>query len=150
FCLPAQLMKLVEMSPGMTTSEDTFNKAWAFCEALGQKPVRTRDTPGFILNYFLIPWHNDVINMVDQGVAEPADIDVAVKTALGYPLGPLELLDMVGMDTQKLLSDAMHGLTHEPRAACPPLVKRMIGAGKLGRKTGAGFHVYESNKIFGA
>ncbi len=150
FCLPAQLMKLVEMSPGLATSDDTFGKAWAFCETLGQKPVKTRDTPGFILNYFLIPWHNDVINMVDQGVAEPADIDLAVKTALGYPLGPLELLDMVGMDTQKLLSDAMHGLTHESRAACPPLVKRMIGAGKLGRKTGAGFHIYDSNKIFGA
>jgi 3-hydroxybutyryl-CoA dehydrogenase len=150
FCLPAQLMKLVEMSPGLTTSEETFNTAWAFCEAMGQKPVKTRDTPGFILNYFLIPWHNDVINMVDQGVAEPADIDLAVKTALGYPLGPLELLDMVGMDTQKLLSDAMYGLTNEPRAACPPLVKRMIGAGKLGRKSGEGFHAYGNNKIFGA
>jgi len=150
FCLPAQLMKLVEMSPGLATSEEAFAQAWAFCEALGQKPVKTRDTPGFILNYFLIPWHNDVINLVDQGVAEPADIDLAVKTALGYPLGPLELLDMVGMDTQKLLSDAMHGLTHEPRAACPPLVKRMIGAGKLGRKSGSGFHAYGDNKIFGA
>ena len=150
FCLPAQLMKLVEMSPGLATSETSWRAAWAFCEALGQKPVKTRDTPGFILNYFLIPWHNDVINMVDQGVAEPSDIDLAVKTALGYPLGPLELLDMVGMDTQKLLSDAMHGLTHEPRAACPPLVKRMIGAGKLGRKSGAGFHAYGDSKIFGA
>lgn len=150
FCLPAQLMKLVEMSAGLTTSEETFSTLWRFCEAMGQKPVRTRDTPGFILNYFLIPWHNDVINMIDQGVADPADIDIAVKTALGYPLGPLELLDMVGMDTQKLLSEAMHGLTNEPRAACPPLVKRMIGAGTLGRKTGAGFHTYESNKIFGA
>lgn len=150
FCLPAQLMKLVEMSPALTTSEEVFSKAWAFCEALGQKPVKTRDTPGFILNYFLIPWHNDVINMVDQGVAEPADIDIAVKTALGYPLGPLELLDMVGMDTQKLLAEAMYSLTHEPRAACPPLVKRMIGAGKLGRKTGAGFHSYKDSRIFGA
>lgn len=150
FCLPAQLMKLVEMSPGMKTSEDVFAKAWDFTKAMGQNPVKTRDTPGFILNYFLIPWHNDVINMVDQGVAEPADIDLAVKTALGYPLGPLELLDMVGMDTQLLLSDAMYGLTNEPRAACPPLVKRMIGAGKLGRKSGAGFHNYDSDKIFGA
>lgn len=150
FCLPAQLMKLVEMSPGLNTSEDTFNRAWEFCKAMGQNPVKTRDTPGFILNYFLIPWHNDVINMIDQGVADPVDIDLAVKTALGYPLGPLELLDMVGMDTQKLLSDAMYGLTNEPRAACPPLVKRMIGAGKLGRKSGAGFHTYDGNKIFGA
>jgi len=150
FCLPAQLMKLVEMSPGINTSEDTFAKAWQFCLDLGQHPVKTRDTPGFILNYFLVPWHNDVINMVDQGVASPADIDLAVKTALGYPLGPLELLDMVGMDTQKLLCEALHGVTHEPRAACPPLVKRMIGAGRLGRKSGQGFHSYDSNKIFGA
>lgn len=150
FCLPAQLMKLVEMSPGMNTSDETFTRAWEFCEALGQRPVRTRDTPGFILNYFLVPWHNDVINLVDQGVAEPADIDLAVKTALGYPLGPLELLDMVGMDTQLLLCEALHGVTNEPRAACPPLVKRMIGAGRLGRKSGKGFHTYDSNKIFGA
>ena len=150
FCLPAQLMKLVEMSPGMNTSDETFEKAWKICEALGQRPVRTRDTPGFILNYFLVPWHNDVINLVDQGVAEPADIDLAVKTALGYPLGPLELLDMVGMDTQPLLCEALHGVTNEPRAACPPLVKRMIGAGRLGRKSGKGFHTYDSNKIFGA
>ena len=112
--------------------------------------MRTRDTPGFILNYFLVPWHNDVINLVDQGVATPADIDLAVKTALGYPLGPLELLDMVGMDTQKLLCEALHGVTNEPRAACPPLVRRMIGSGHLGRKTGRGFHAYDSKKIFGA
>lgn len=150
FCLPAQLMKLVEMSAGMKTSAESFDRAWQVCLALGQQPVRTQDTPGFILNYFLIPWHNDVINMVDQGVATPADIDLAVKTALGYPLGPLELLDMVGMDTQRLLCEAMYGLTHEPRAACPPLVKRMIGAGLLGRKSGKGFHSYENNKIFGA
>ena len=150
FCLPAQLMKLVEMSAGMKTSAESFDRAWQLCLALGQQPVRTQDTPGFILNYFLIPWHNDVIIMVDQGVATPADIDLAVKTALGYPLGPLELLDMVGMDTQRLLCEAMDGLTHEPRAACPPLVKRMIGAGLLGRKSGQGFYSYENNKIFGA
>ena len=150
FCLPAQLMKLVEMSAGLKTSSETFERAWKACLAMGQHPVKTKDTPGFILNYFLIPWHNDVINMVDQGVASPKDIDLAVKTALGYPLGPLELLDMVGMDTQLLLCEAMHGLTNEPRAACPPLVKRMIGAGMLGRKSGQGFHTYGENKIFGA
>lgn len=150
FCLPAQLMKLVEMSAGLKTSSETFERAWQACLAMGQHPVKTKDTPGFILNYFLIPWHNDVINMVDQGVASPKDIDLAVKTALGYPLGPLELLDMVGMDTQRLLCEAMHGLTNEPRAACPALVKRMIGAGMLGRKSGQGFHSYGENKIFGA
>lgn len=150
FCLPAQLMKLVEMSPGINTSEATFQQAWALCEGLGQKPVRTQDSPGFILNYFLIPFNNDAIRLVEQGVAEAADIDLAIKTALGYPMGPLELLDLVGMDTQKLLCEAMHGLTHEPRAACPPLVRRMIAAGHLGKKSGRGFHVYADQKIFGA
>ncbi len=150
FCLPAQLMKLVEMSQGLTTSDETFAQAWAVCERLGQKPVRTQDTPGFILNYFLIPFNNDAIRLVEQGVAEAADIDLALKTAMGYAMGPLELLDLVGMDTQKLLCEAMHGVTHEPRAACPPLVKRMIAAGWLGKKTGRGFHEYKDSKMFGA
>jgi len=150
FCLPAQLMKLVEMSPGLNTSEETFARAWALCEALGQKPVRTQDTPGFVLNYFLIPFNNDAIRLVEQGVAEPADIDLAIKTAMGYAMGPMELLDLVGMDTQKLLCEAMHGITNEPRAACPPLVKRMIAAGWLGKKAGRGFHKYSSTKMFGA
>jgi 3-hydroxybutyryl-CoA dehydrogenase len=150
FCLPAQLMKLIEMSPGMNTSDETFQKAWNFALSLGQKPVRTQDTPGFILNYFLIPFNNDAIRLVEQGVAEAADIDTAIKTALGYPMGPLELLDLVGMDTQRLLCDAMHGVTHEPRASCPPLVRRMIAAGRLGKKAGIGFHVYDDNKMYGA
>ena len=150
FCLPAQLMKLVEMSPGMNTSTDTWDQGWAFCQALGQTPVRTQDTPGFILNYFLIPYHNDAIRLVEQGVAAPSEIDKAMKAAMGYPMGPFELLDLVGMDTQQLLCDAMHGLTHEPRAACPPLVRRMIAAGRIGKKSGRGFHDYADSKMFGA
>lgn len=150
FCLPAQLMKLVEMSPGLVTSEETFARAWSLCEALGQKPVRTQDTPGFVLNYFLIPFNNDAIRLVEQGVAEAADIDLAIKTAMGYAMGPMELLDLVGMDTQKLLCEAMQGVTNEPRAACPPLVKRMIAAGWLGKKSGRGFHSYSDSKMFGA
>jgi len=150
FCLPAQLMKLVEMSPGLVTMETTFATAWALCEALGQKPVRTQDTPGFVLNYFLIPFNNDAIRLVEQGIAEAADIDLAIKSGMGYAMGPMELLDLVGMDTQKLLCEAMYGLTNDPRAACPALVKRMIAAGWLGKKTGRGFHQYESNKMFGA
>ncbi|XAH22043.1 3-hydroxyacyl-CoA dehydrogenase family protein [Xylophilus sp. GW821-FHT01B05] len=150
FCLPAQLMKLVEMSPGLATSEETFQRAWGVCESLGQKPVKTQDTPGFVLNYFLIPFNNDAIRLVEQGVAEAADIDLAIKTGMGYAMGPLELLDLVGMDTQKLLCEAMHGVTNEPRAACPPLVKRMIAAGWLGKKSGHGFHVYKDSKMYGA
>lgn len=150
FCLPAQMMKLVEVSPGLATSAATLARAWSLCETLGQKPVRTQDTPGFVLNYFLIPFNNDAIRLVEQGVAEPADIDLAIKTAMGYAMGPLELLDLVGADTQKLLCEAMHGVTNEPRAACPPLVKRMIAAGWLGKKSGRGFHHYTDSKMFGA
>jgi 3-hydroxybutyryl-CoA dehydrogenase len=150
FCLPAQLMKLVEMSPGLETTDETFSAAWALCEALGQNPVKTQDTPGFVLNYFLIPFNNDAIRLVEQGVAEPADIDLAIKTAMGYAMGPMELLDLVGMDTQKLLCEAMYGITNEPRAACPPLVKRMIAAKRLGKKSGRGFLTYADNKMYGA
>lgn len=150
FCLPAQLMKLVEMSPGLRTSEETFKTAWAFCTAMGQVPVKTKDHPGFILNYFLVPFNNDAIRLVEAGVAGPADIDRAIKTALGYPMGPLELLDLVGLDTHLLVAEALYAATHEPRAAVPPLVKRMIAAGRLGRKTGAGFYTYAGNAMFGA
>ncbi len=149
FCLPAQLMKLVEMSPGLKTSEAVLQSAWECCVALGQKPVKTKDNPGFILNYFLVPFNNDAIRLVESGVAEPADIDRAIKVGLGYPMGPLELLDLVGLDTQLLLCEALYGMTNEPRNACPPLVKRMIAAGHLGRKTGRGFYTYNSDTMFG-
>ena len=149
FCLPAQLMKLVEMSPGLRTSDETFNAAWEFCKAMSQIPVKTKDNPGFILNYFLVPFNNDAIRLVEAGVAAPADIDRAIKTGLGYPMGPLELLDLVGLDTHLLVAEALYASTHEPRAAVPPLVKRMIAAGQLGRKTGQGFYTYRGNAMFG-
>jgi 3-hydroxybutyryl-CoA dehydrogenase len=150
FCLPAQLMKLVEMSPGLNTSAEIFSTAWQFCIDLGQSPVKTQDTPGFILNYFLIPFNNNAIRMVEAGIAAPEDIDKAIKTALGYAMGPMQLLDLVGMDTQKLLCIAMQNLTNEPDAACPPLVRRMIAAGHLGKKSGRGFFTYKDSKMFGA
>ena len=150
FCLPAQLMKLIEMSAGLRTSDATFQAAWDFAKAMGQIPVRTKDNPGFILNYFLIPFNNDAIRLVEAGVAAPAEIDRAVKQALGYPLGPLELLDLVGLDTHLLVAEALHAATHDPRAAVPALVKRMIAAGHLGRKTGQGFFSYgNANAMFG-
>lgn len=149
FCLPAQLMKLVEMSPGIRTTDETFDAAWAFCKALGQTPVKTRDNPGFILNYFLVPFNNDAIRLVETGVAQPRDIDLAIKRGLGYPMGPLELLDLVGLDTHLLVAEALFASTHEPRAAVPALVRRMIAAGHLGRKTGQGFYSYQNNAMFG-
>jgi len=150
FCLPAQLMKLVEMSPGLATSEATFAAAWAACAAMGQRPVKTKDNPGFILNSFLVPFNNDAIRLVEAGVAEPAEIDRAVKVAMGYAMGPCELLDLIGLDTQILLCEALYGVTRDPRAACPPLVRRMVAAGQLGRKSGRGFYTYGAGAMFGA
>jgi 3-hydroxybutyryl-CoA dehydrogenase len=149
FCLPAPLMKLVEMSPGLNTSDAAFARAWAFCEELGQRPVKTQDSPGFILNYFLVPFNNDVIRLIEQGVADPADIDRAVKIGMGYPMGPCELLDLVGLDTQLLLCEAFYPVTLDPRAAAPPLLRRMVAAGRLGRKTGQGFFTYDRDAMFG-
>jgi 3-hydroxybutyryl-CoA dehydrogenase len=149
FCLPAQLMKLVEMSPGLNTDDDAFDQAWQFCLAMGQRPVKTRDTPGFILNYFLVPFNNDAIRLVEAGVAEPADIDRAIKTGLGYAMGPCELLDLIGLDTQLRLCEAFYTVTRDARAAAPPLLRRMVAAGRLGRKTGHGFFRYQGDATFG-
>lgn len=149
FCLPAQLMKLIEMSPGMNTSEATFAAAWAFAEKAGQIPVKTQDKPGFILNALLVPFNNDVIRVVEAGVASPADIDKAIKTALGYKMGPCELLDLIGLDTQMRLCEAFYPITLDVRSSAPPLLRRMVAAGHLGRKSGRGFYAYEGNAMFG-
>lgn len=150
FCLPAQLMKLVEVSPGLLTSPATLASAWAWTEAAGQLPVMTQDKPGFILNALLVPFNNDAIRAVEAGVASAADIDKAVKVGLGYRMGPLELIDLIGLDTQIRLSEAFYPITLDPRAACPPLLRRMVAAGLLGRKSGRGFHGYDGQAMFGA
>jgi 3-hydroxybutyryl-CoA dehydrogenase len=150
FCLPAQLMRLIEVSPGTKTSPETLAAAWAWCEAAGQLPVRTQDKPGFILNALLIPFLNDCIRAVEAGVASPADIDKAFKVGLGYRMGPLELLDLVGLDTQMRLCEAFYPVTLDPRCAAPPLLRRMAAAGLLGRKAGRGFFTYDGNSMFGA
>ncbi len=149
FCLPAQLMKLIEMSPGENTSEETFQKAWAWAEEAGQTPVKTQDKPGFILNALLVPFNNDVIRAIEAGVAEPADIDKAIKSGLGYRMGPCELLDLIGLDTQIRLCEAFYPITLDPRASAPPLLRRMVAAGKLGRKSGCGFYDYHQDAMFG-
>ena len=149
FCLPAQLMKLIEMSPGVNTSDEAFADAWAWTEAAGQQPVATQDKPGFILNALLVPFNNDAIRAVEAGVASPTDIDKAIKVGLNYKMGPLELLDLVGLDTQMLLCEAFYPVTLDPRASAPPLLRRMVAAGNLGRKTGRGFYTYDDNAMFG-
>ena len=150
FCLPAQLMKLIEVSPGIATSDETLRTAWAWCEKAGQLPVKTQDKPGFVLNALLVPFNNDCIRAVEASVASPEDIDKAIKTGLGYKMGPLELIDLIGLDTQVRLCEAFYPVTLDPRAAAPPLLKRMVAAGLLGRKSGRGFFAYDLAKMFGA
>jgi 3-hydroxybutyryl-CoA dehydrogenase len=150
FCLPAQLMKLIEMSPGVNTSPETFGTAWDWTLAAGQQPVRTQDKPGFILNALLVPFNNDAIRLVEAGVAEPAEIDRAIKTGLGYKMGPLELIDLIGLDTQVRLCEAFYPVTLDSRAAPPPLLRRMVAAGRLGRKSGCGFFDYGKPGMYGA
>ncbi len=149
FCLPAQLMKLIEMSPGLNTDDAVFKAAWDWTLAAGQTPVETQDKPGFILNALLVPFNNDVIRAVEAGVATAADIDKAIKTGLGYKMGPCELIDLIGLDTQVRLCEAFYPITHDPRAATPPLLRRMVAAGHLGRKAGRGFYEYSGNAMFG-
>ena len=149
FCLPAQLMKLIEMSRGINTSDATFHAAWSFTEAAGQTPVETQDKPGFILNALLVPFNNDVIRAIEAGVADPADIDAAIKVGLGYKMGPCELLDLIGLDTQMRLCEAFYPVTLDPRASAPPLLRRMVASGRLGRKSGRGFYDYNDAKMYG-
>jgi 3-hydroxybutyryl-CoA dehydrogenase len=149
FCLPAQLMKLIELSPGLNTSKETLEITRAWCEAAGQTPVETQDRPGFILNALLVPFNNDAIRAVEAGVASPADIDRAIKVGLGHRMGPCELLDLIGLDTQLRLCEALYPVTLDPRAAAPPLLRRMVAAGRLGRKTGRGFFRYQGNAMLG-
>lgn len=149
FCLPAQLMKLIEMSPGLLTADEIFNAAWKWTEAVGQIPVKTQDKPGFILNALLVPFNNDAIRAVEAGVATAADIDAAIKVGLGYKMGPLELIDLIGLDTQIRLCEAFYPVTLDPRCATPPLLRRMVAAGLLGRKSGRGFFTYDASKMFG-
>lgn len=150
FCLPAQLMKLIEMSPGLNTADEAFQAAWQWTEQAGQIPVQTQDKPGFILNALLVPFVNDCIRAIEAGVTEPADLDRAIKHGLGYKMGPLELLDMIGLDTQIRLCEAFYPITLDPRAAAPPLLRRKVAAGHLGRKSGRGFYTYGGNAMFGA
>lgn len=150
YCLPAQLMKLVEITPGLLTSDETLKRAEQFCQSTGQIGIRTKDTPGFILNYFAIPLNNDAIRLVEQGVASPEAIDIAIRKGMGFPMGPLQLVDLVGLDTQERLCDAFFEITRDPRHACPTLVRQMVAAGQLGKLVGRGFYEYASSKTFGA
>lgn len=150
YCLPAQLMRLVEMSRGLLTSDRSWSSAWEFQRATGQHPIETKDRPGFVLNFFCVPYHNDAIRLVEAGVAEPVEIDRAMKTAMGFAMGPCELIDLIGLDTQLRASEAFFSVTNDPRTSPPPLLRRMVASGILGRKTKKGFYEYSRDALFGA
>jgi 3-hydroxybutyryl-CoA dehydrogenase len=150
FCNPAPLMKLIEVSRALQTSDEAFRRAMDFGKQLGKVLVSTGDTPGFIVNRFLIPFENDCIRALEAGLGTVEDIDKAVKLGLGYPMGTFELLDVVGLDIHYEVSMSLYREFNDHRFAPPPLVSKMIEAGYLGRKSGRGFYTYEGRSVFGA
>lgn len=149
FCNPAPLMKLVEVVKGRRTSEETYQRTLRLVDDLDKVATTTLDTPGFLVNLFLVPFENDCIRALEAGRGTAEAIDTAVTRGLGYPMGPFTLLDIVGLDIHKAVSMSLYEQLRDPRFAPPPLVERMIAAGHLGRKTGRGFYDYEDTGAFG-
>jgi 3-hydroxybutyryl-CoA dehydrogenase len=143
FFNPAPLMPLVEIVRAARTSSEAFDAAYALGERLGKHPIRCNDTPGFVVNRVLIPLLNDCIRVLDEAQITPADLDAGMKHGAGWPLGPCELVDMVGIDIHVHASEALWEKLREPRMAPPPRLVAMANAGLLGRKTGRGFYDYE-------
>jgi 3-hydroxybutyryl-CoA dehydrogenase len=150
YCNPAPLMRLVEVARGRHTDPEAFDRTTDFLQRLDKTTVTTKDRPGFIVNRFLIPWENNIIRALSAGLGTVESIDLAVKGALKHPMGPFELLDIVGLDVHKEVAMRLYEQLREPRFAPPPLVDQMIAAGDLGRKTGRGFYTYGDNRLFGS
>jgi 3-hydroxybutyryl-CoA dehydrogenase len=142
FFNPVPLMKLVEVARTIATANDVFETAYEFGKQLGKVPVRTSDKTGFIVNRLLVPYLLDAIRAYEEGVGSVEDIDNAMKLGAGHPMGPLTLLDFVGLDTTYYITHVMFDEFKERRFASPPLLKRMVMAGWYGRKTGKGFYDY--------
>jgi len=142
FFNPVPLMPLVEVVRTVTTSDDTFRRAFAFAKSLGKEAVTAKDNSGFIVNLLLVPYLLDAIRAVEHGVASVPDIDKAMQLGCGYPMGPLTLLDLVGLDTTYRIAEIMFTEYREQRYAPPPLLKHMVIAGLNGRKSGKGFYDY--------
>jgi 3-hydroxybutyryl-CoA dehydrogenase len=142
FFNPVPLMKLVEVIPALTTSEQTKQTLTAFATSLGKEPIAAPDRPGFIVNRLLVPYLLDAIREYERGLGTIEDIDKGMKLGCGYPMGPFTLLDFVGLDTTYYIANIMFEEFREPRFAPPPLLKRMVLAGHHGRKTKRGFYTY--------
>jgi 3-hydroxybutyryl-CoA dehydrogenase len=142
FFNPVPLMKLVEVIRALTTSDDTYRAVFAFAQSLGKTPITAPDRPGFIVNRLLVPYLLDAIRAYENGLGTLEDIDNGMKLGCGYPMGPFTLLDFVGLDTTYYIANIMFEEFREPAYAPPPLLKRMVLAGYLGRKSGRGFYTY--------
>jgi len=142
FFNPAPLMPLVEIVRAELTSDEAFDTAYALGEQLGKHPIRCHDTPGFVVNRVLIPLLNDCVRVLDEARVMPADLDAGMKYGAGWPMGPCELVDLVGIDVHVHASEALWEKLREPRMAPPPRLVAMANAGLLGRKSGRGFYRY--------
>ena len=144
FFNPVPLMPLVEVVRTVTTSAETFRRAFAFARSLGKEPVAAKDNSGFIVNRLLVPYLLDAVRALEEGVGTREDIDKGMELGCGHPMGPLKLLDFVGLDTTYAIAEIMFTEYREKRFAPPPLLKRMVLAGRYGRKSGRGFYEYGS------
>jgi len=142
---PVPLMKLVEVVRTIVTEEEVEAAALEFVRATGKIPIRTSDRTGFIVNRLLVPYILDAIRALENGVGSIEEIDTGMKLGCGHPMGPFTLLDFVGLDTTYYIAGIMFDEFKEPRFASPPLLKRMVLAGTLGRKSGKGFYDYSQN-----
>ena len=143
FFNPVAVMQLVEIVRGISTSDETMATLRAFVEKLGKTPVICKDTPGFVVNKLLVPYMIGAIRLLEQDVASPEDIDAAVKLGLRHPMGPFELLDYTGLDICMHVANVLYEEFKDPSMAPPPLLRRMVAAGHLGRKSGRGFYEYD-------
>jgi 3-hydroxybutyryl-CoA dehydrogenase len=144
FFNPAPLMSLVEVVRTLVSSDETIAEARAFAEACGKDPVEVGDRAGFIVNALLFPYLNNAVRLLEAGTASRDDIDAAMKGGCNFPMGPLALLDLVGMDTTVAILDALYEEFRDPNYAPVPRLRRMVAAGHLGRKSGRGFYDYSS------
>ena len=142
FFSPVPVMKLVEVIRGLATSDETYRRGMEFARTLGKDPVTAPDRPGFIVNRLLIPYLLDAIRAYESGVGTIEDIDKGMKMGCGHPMGPFTLLDFIGLDTTYYIANIMYEEFRDPAYAAPPLLRRMVTAGRLGRKSGHGFYIY--------
>ena len=146
FFNPVPVMKLVEVVRTIATSDETFETVFEFARSLGKDPIRARDNSGFVVNRLLVPYLLDAVRALEEGVGSREDIDKGMELGCGHPMGPLKLLDFVGLDTTYYIAQIMFDEYREKRFAPPPLLKRMVLAGRLGKKSGRGFYEYGGEK----